>query len=103
MKKILINTSYGGFGFSKELLNRFGITDSQYSQEVLAFQADMKNRTNPYVIKVVEELGTKRASGSSCRLCIKEVKDNDIYRIEEHDGCEKLVYVGTLVADNILE
>lgn len=103
MKKVLINVSYGGFSFSKELLSRLGITGSKYSEEVLSFQGDMKNRTNSEIIKVVEELGVKRASGSCCKLCIKEIKDNDIYRIEEHDGCEKLVYVGTMVADNILE
>lgn len=103
MKKVLINVSYGGFSFSKELLNRFGITGSQYSQEALSFQCDMKNRTNPKIIEAVEELGVGRASGSCCRLCIKEINDNDIYRIEEHDGCEKLVYVGTLMAENILE
>jgi hypothetical protein len=103
MKKILINSCHGGFGFSEILLQKFNITDGQWGKEGHKFCSDLKNRTNPEVIKVVEELGLKESSGQCSCLELIEIYDNDIYKIEEHDGNEKLIYVGSLITDNLME
>lgn len=88
MKKLLYNTSYGGFGFSVEFLKHFGITDEKYSDKSYAFNMDKSNRTNPEVIALVEKMGLEKASGSGCRLAILIIGDDDIYEIEEYDGLE---------------
>jgi hypothetical protein len=63
MKKILYNKKYGGFGFSNQLLERFGITDGQYSVVGYEFCSNIFNRTNPRVVEIVEEIGLEAASG----------------------------------------
>lgn len=93
MKAILYNNCHGGFGFSDELLRMFGITTGQRSQDGNDFCMNMENRTNPLVIQAVERIGLERASGECSCLKIEYVEDDAIYRIKEHDGYERLVYV----------
>ena len=48
------------------------------------------DRTDPDVIKAVEELGTKVASGRMASLEIVEIPDGIEYEIDEYDGSETI-------------
>lgn len=92
MKKILYNNQYGGFGFSDEVLEHFGIEkDKSYP-----FTNNPRNRTNKEIIEFVEKIGLEKASGECCKLAILEADDDDIYEIESFDGKERLIYRGNL-------
>lgn len=104
MRKIVYNTCYGGFGISHEAaqemvkrghrgaeaaLNQqkeYGYFDSIYID-------DFVSRTDPVLVAVVEELG-ERANGNSARLRVEEIEDNAHVMIEDHDGKERLEFVG---------
>lgn len=45
-------------------------------------------RDHPLLVKVVEELGSERASGPHAKLKIVEIPDDVEYTIEEYDGTE---------------
>jgi hypothetical protein len=102
VKKILYNTCHGGFGFSEKLLQRFNITDGQWGKEGHKFCSDLKNRINPEVIKAVEELGLKESSGECSNLSIEEIDDGDVYRIDDFDGYEKLIFVCNINDSDII-
>jgi hypothetical protein len=91
---MLYNSQYGGFGFSQEFLQYFGITGGPYSNEGCDFAENPFNRTNPLVFKIIDLIGLERASGDSCKLAFEEIHEDDIYLIDEYDGKEKLKYIG---------
>jgi len=78
--KIVISTSYGGFGISKEasefIIERRGSNGYK----------EMK-RNDPDLIAAVEALG-ERANGSFSYLNIVEIPDGVDWIIEEYDGNE---------------
>lgn len=81
MPCVVINTCYGGYGFSekaRDLFLRFGITRPE----------DLP-RHDPRVIHVVETLGVK-ANGSASFLKVVTIKGFK-YRIHEYDGSESIV------------
>ena len=81
--KIVINTSYGGYGLSKEAYEYLGIPYNN-----LGFEFS-KDRTNPKLIEVVEKLGDK-ANGRYAELKIVEIPDDVDWYIDEYDGCESI-------------
>lgn len=127
MKKIVINTCFGGFGLSEtayERLIELGIPVRKYIEEEMRkdgtykkvpqnegqviFDRNLsdpkdpmisfgrywevwidKERENPFLIKVVEELG-KKANGRYAELKIVEIPDNVEYEISEYDGLEHI-------------
>ena len=133
MKKIVINTCFGGFGLSDaayEKLIEWGIPCRKYIEEkrgedklfikvpenegqvifdrslsddkhdklMMSFggrywETWIRNdRTNPLLIKVVEELGEK-ANGNYAALKIIEIPDDIEYEIEDYDGSEHVAEV----------
>ena len=48
----------------------------------------MALRSHPALVKAVEILGSKQASGFCARLEVEELPDNVLYRISEYDGME---------------
>jgi hypothetical protein len=90
MKKIVINTRYGGFGLSEEACKMLNLP---YKSYMGGHQyADHSTRMDPELIHVVETLGEK-ANGEASELEIVEINDNDVYRIDSYDGKESLEYV----------
>ena len=105
--KVVINTCYGGFGLSEIAITKMEADlDMPYGTSYITVNADvdpntskivqvfvndsskMSFRTDPYLIKVVEELG-KAASADGANLVVIEVDDDAVGPyIEEYDGVE---------------
>lgn len=83
MKKVVINDCYGGFGLSGEAK----ILYAALSGTVPDMKKIKENRTDPYLVKVVEQLG-KHADTEYSRLKVVEFKDK--YFISSNDGLETL-------------
>lgn len=49
-----------------------------------------ENRTDPDLIKVIEELGSENASGGCAKLKIVEIPDGVQWEIDEYDGIETI-------------
>ena len=86
--RVVYNKCYGGFSLSKEGLDL-------YNQKLINSNLPTtthwrpKNRHDPLLIEVIEELGDK-ANGKCAKLCIKEIPAEYIhcYSINEYDGKE---------------
>ena len=106
MTKIVYNGCYGGFGLSAAALRRYAeIKGWQYrepdgsswqSGRVIDPQGEEHseydlecNRTDPVLVQVVEELGTK-ANGMCAQLYIEDLPAGTKYRIDEYDGLEHI-------------
>lgn len=81
--KVVINSSYGGFGLSQEAKARLKELGQEYDEWRIT-------RHDPILIQVIEELGSDRASGNHAQLKIVEIVGRT-YRIEEYDGMESVV------------
>lgn len=108
-KKVVINTCFGGFCISKECLTRLAqLGDLKAIKELeglnggscvfnmygYAYQYNEdKDRENPLLIQVIEDLGPKKAGGSCAHLKIVEIPDDVEYVIKEYDGDEHVAEV----------
>lgn len=99
--QMVINNDYGGFGLSKiavQRLKELGMketkarlaTESDNNYEYRNFQSVLdKDRTNPLLVQVVKELGSKASEeGSSLRVI--EFDYNPMDLIHYYDGKESL-------------
>lgn len=82
--KVVINKCFGGFGLSKEAYKFLNIPWNGYG---FAFDED---RSNPALVKCVEELG-EAASGLYSSLKVVEIPDDVKWEIAEYDGLESVV------------
>lgn len=92
--KIVISTCYGGFGLSEAaliILRGIGVMryDGDYDTPGLYDEYSIP-RHHPDLVRVIELLGEKEASGRFAELCIVEI-DGDKYHINEYDGYESIV------------
>lgn len=113
MTKIVYNACYGGFGLSHEAVMRYNelaglnlkavrndrfssIIDYTYYVDGIEddkhhwYDGDIKDRTDPHLVQVVEELG-KKANGPYSNLRIVDVPAGTKYRIDEYDGRETVM------------
>jgi len=110
MKKIVINKCYGGFGISHEAMVKYGIAKGtpfyiELSHSFTSYYTAPKDengiypegsyfsdldieRDDPYLIHVIEEMGTEEASARYAKLKIVEIPDDIEWEIEEYDGVE---------------
>jgi len=65
-------------------------SDDEYYQSFSS--KDVKSRCDPDLVRVVEELGSEKASGVYAKLEIVEVKPGTLFRISEYDGMESIEY-----------
>lgn len=85
VQHVVINTCYGGFGLSQRAETEYkrlaGIADdtSWYDRDIA--------RDDPYLVKVVKELGMG-ANGGHANLKIVELPGDVDWQIEEYDGRE---------------
>ena len=83
MQKIVINACHGGFGLSEtaelKYLELSGRPVAQMRWDI--------ERNDPYLVQVVEHLGTA-ASGPYARLKIVQIPDGVEWTIHEYDGSE---------------
>ncbi len=89
MKKIVINSCYGGFGLSKLALE-------QYAQltgiDPNTLHADDIPRDDEHLVAIVEKLDIK-ANGTYAKLKVVPIPDNVQWQVEEYDGREWIAEV----------
>jgi len=79
--EILINITYGGFGLSEK------VHDKYYELTGKKLDEYSIKRHDKNLIQVVKEIGLKESASSFCLLEIVKTKDI-LYRIQEYDGLE---------------
>ena len=109
IRKVVYNTCYGGFSISSEAAKLYRAYAEQEGVEVtskiledyipFSWEEDEPydtlrggydlERHDPILIRVVEELGSAKASGRFAKLDITEVVGQ--YRIDEYDGQESVM------------
>lgn len=84
IRHVVINTCYGGFGLSQRAMDEYcklaGITERDFHDRDIS-------RDDPYLIKIVKELGMG-ANGSHANLKIVEIPGDISWHIAEYDGNE---------------
>jgi hypothetical protein len=84
IRRIVINDCYGGFGLSDRALSEYkklaSITEGDFYDRDIA-------RDDPYLIKVVKEMGMS-ANGRFSNLKIVEVPADVEWIVQEYDGAE---------------
>jgi hypothetical protein len=93
MTKIVINTRFGGFDLSWEAIAKL---KEKYHQHGLTFPEDFDSmvpydqRSNPFLVQVVEELGPDAAS-SCAKFAIIDLPPGTHYQIQDYDGQESIL------------
>lgn len=87
--KVLYNTRYGGFSFSKEFVEEFNKRHPDRKPSLTKWNAD---RTDPDIIALFEEMGSEWSSGRCAILAIEEIPDDVEYDIHEYDGQEDVTW-----------
>ena len=85
MKKIVINTCYGGFELSDAAAKELGV--NPYNASHL--------REDKALIRLIQEKGSEYVSGECAKLKIVEIPNHITrYEIDDRDGKETLRYLG---------
>lgn len=103
--KVVVNRCFGGFSLSKKAIERLAEIGNEIAIEEMnrsdfgkkkcfgmygfEFDHNHKHRTDPDLIKVIEELG-EEANGSCADLEIVEIPDDVEWEIDEYDGRERI-------------
>lgn len=115
MTKIVYNACFGGFGLSKEAVQRYGeikglnlvfIQDDTFTDlgrwhrdgnpdYEYYFDVNSIERTDPALVQVVEELGEK-ANDRYSDLQIEDLDPGTRYYIDEYDGHETIMTVDSI-------
>ena len=89
-KKVVLNSSYGGFSLSKTVMHRYRKANGilTVDDERWFFTHSVK-RDDPVLIQIIEDVGLKNAGGGLMKLSIVEIPDdvND-WEILDEDGAE---------------
>jgi len=84
IRHVVINDTYGGFGLSDRGLEEYkklaGITASDFSDRDIS-------RDDPYLIKIVKDLGSE-AGGKYAKLKIVEIPADVDWIVQDYDGAE---------------
>jgi hypothetical protein len=84
LRTVVINDCYGGFGLSPRAINEYktlaGITDPSFSEREIP-------RDDPYLVKIVKELGMG-ANGTHSNLKLVEIPGDVKWHIGDYDGAE---------------
>lgn len=90
--KIVINGKFGGFGLSEEAMELYRRKTGRDVLKQHVEDYDLIFRSDPVLVAVVDELGSKRASGNHAKLQIVDVDDGRPFLITEYDGREGIEY-----------
>ena len=93
--KVVYNSCFGGFSISRACAEWMADRGNTECMEMLDRDdfygyLDDAARHDPLLVMAVEHLGTKKASGSSAKLAVHELRGNRYY-IDEYDGSESVV------------
>lgn len=92
--KVVINRCWGGFGLSREALDRYcsekGVNPGKWN-ETWKFYDEFSDhdidRTDPVLVKIVEEMGEK-SWGFAAELRVVDIPEGIDWYIHEYDGME---------------
>lgn len=98
--KIVINNCYGGFCLSEKAINRYlklkgiKLTEEKetLSKAFIYNFSDNVKRNDPFLIQVIEELGTE-ANGDNADLILFDIENGRWYKIKEYDGLESVIFL----------
>ena len=105
--KVLINSCYGGFGYSAKAISMYLDAKAvKYTGEIVdcystvtledgrKFSSYDIDRDDPTIIRIFEEIGSEECSGDHSNLTCVEIPDGckDFYEISEYDGYESIEY-----------
>ncbi len=108
--KIIVNHRYGGFGINQGALHELRHRGVQWALDEIdvgepwdpakpdvvreayldSFSVGDDHRTDPELIKLIEEFGSEWASGSHATLEIVEIPDGVDWQIDDYDGYETI-------------
>jgi hypothetical protein len=88
--KIVLNKCFGGYGLSKLAYKELGLEWDGFGY---AYD-DAEERTNKKLIKCIEKIGEKAASGELAYLRIIEIPDGIEFEIDNYDGVETVIEKG---------
>jgi hypothetical protein len=84
IRYVVINDCYGGFGLSDLAIVEYkklsGITDPSFNDRDIS-------RDDPYLVKIVKELGMA-ANGAHSNLKIVEIPGDIDWLVQDYDGAE---------------
>lgn len=84
--KILVNKSYGGYGFTEDFRNRFNL--ARFDQEKI------KNRTRSDIIEAVEDDLTGSFNGEYADIVVVVIPEEATdWLLSDYDGVETIYYV----------
>jgi hypothetical protein len=86
LRRIVINADWGGFSLSDRAWQRYCELVGQDPDDDNLWDHDIP-RDDPYLVKVVEEMG-KDANGDFATLKVVEIPADVDWQLEEHDGRE---------------
>lgn len=85
--KIVINRCFGGFGLSPEAILKYTeLKGIEYGD----FEKISVDRSDPILVQIVEEMGTKKSQSQLSKLKIVEIPDDVQWLIEDYDGFESI-------------
>jgi len=87
VKKVVINTDFGGFGLSEKAEALYKAY-AGIAQDSTDWYDWMLERNDPILVQVIEQLGINEASGRYANLKIVEIPDDVEWELVEHDGKE---------------
>lgn len=103
--KVLINSCYGGFGYSAKAIKMYldakgmkytGELVDSYSSVTLEngnkFSSYDIDHNDPTIIQIFEEIGSQECSGDHSQLQCVDIPDGCQYQITEYDGWESIDY-----------
>lgn len=85
--KVLYNTCYGGFNFSKQFVEEF---NKRHPDRPKKLEEWHDERIDPDIIALFEEKGSDWSSGAYSKLDMDEIPDDVEFRIREYDGMESV-------------
>jgi hypothetical protein len=89
LRRIVINTCYGGFGLSKAAIDRYNELAGTDQDHNSVYEIE---RDDPALLQAVRELGDA-ANGSYAQLKIVEIPADVNWTVEEYDGSEWIAEV----------
>lgn len=96
--KVLYNTCYGGFGFSKQFVEEF---NKRHPDRPKKLEEWHEERIDPDIIALYEEKGSVWSSGYCAKLNIDEIPEDVEFHIREYDGMESVAW--SLPKDEIIQ
>lgn len=96
--KVLYNTCYGGFNFSKQFVEEF---NKRHPDRPKKLEKWHDERIDPDIIALYEEKGSVWSSGVCSNLDIEEIPDDVEFRIREYDGMESVSW--SIPKDEIIQ